>query len=435
VGQTHLECVNGACTQVSGAGNNLCYPVDSSCASEPEPRQILSVSRSSGGSVSSSPGGINCGSVCSKDFSRYITVTLSANPASGYNFDRWEGDCTGSSGCSVFTDRDRSVTAYFTGGGGGGPPPGGQTQCNPPRWSGWQVDACWDENGSGNCGREGDVARWWCQNVCSASTATNYSTAWSSTNGTKYVPSGRECPGCSKVLTSVSCSSGSPQTHKECQNNACVQVAGGGSNQCQTNNDCQSSGTEKVYGYVFIDTDRDGVLDSGEAGFSGSTVYVRNIPDNNVLYSDGTDSNGYYEMWATATNDEVRIQHPIPSGYDGTTDWSFIRALDQYRRVDFGIVASPLPAPVCTFSASPDRLIVSPTFYSTLRWSCQNALSCTINPGNINAAPPSGTQRVSPATSITYTLSCSGPGGSGSWSAPIRVFTFSGGSMREIVPQ
>ena len=40
-------------------------------------------------------------------------VTVTANPNSGYRFDRWSGDCTGSGTCSVTMSVARSVTAHF----------------------------------------------------------------------------------------------------------------------------------------------------------------------------------------------------------------------------------------------------------------------------------------------------------------------------------
>jgi hypothetical protein len=41
-------------------------------------------------------------------------VNVTAAPASGYEFDHWGGDCTGSGACSVTMSTDRSVTAYFS---------------------------------------------------------------------------------------------------------------------------------------------------------------------------------------------------------------------------------------------------------------------------------------------------------------------------------
>ncbi len=41
-------------------------------------------------------------------------VTVTATPASGYNFSGWSGDCSGSGSCVVTMDGDKSVTAKFT---------------------------------------------------------------------------------------------------------------------------------------------------------------------------------------------------------------------------------------------------------------------------------------------------------------------------------
>ena len=41
-------------------------------------------------------------------------VTVSATPATGYNFSGWSGDCSGSGSCVVTMDGDKSVTARFT---------------------------------------------------------------------------------------------------------------------------------------------------------------------------------------------------------------------------------------------------------------------------------------------------------------------------------
>ena len=60
---------------------------------------------SSGGTVS--PEGTT-----SYDASTQVTVT--ATPASGYNFSGWSGDCSGSGSCVVTMDGDKSVTAKFT---------------------------------------------------------------------------------------------------------------------------------------------------------------------------------------------------------------------------------------------------------------------------------------------------------------------------------
>jgi Fe-S cluster biogenesis protein NfuA len=65
------------------------------------------------GSVTSSPGGIDCGSTCSADFDHGTVVTLTATPALGSTFTGWSGACTGSGSCVVTMDASKSVTATF----------------------------------------------------------------------------------------------------------------------------------------------------------------------------------------------------------------------------------------------------------------------------------------------------------------------------------
>ncbi|HET6171710.1 MAG TPA: polysaccharide deacetylase family protein, partial [Gaiellales bacterium] len=68
-----------------------------------------------GGSVTSSPAGIDCGITCGGDFTNGATVTLSASAAAGSRFTGWTGACSGSSAtCTVSLDVARSVTAIFT---------------------------------------------------------------------------------------------------------------------------------------------------------------------------------------------------------------------------------------------------------------------------------------------------------------------------------
>jgi len=81
----------------------------------PAQTYTLSVSVSGSGMVTSSPAGIDCGTDCSEAYAYDTPVTLTASPAPGSLFTRWEGDCTGTSPtCSVRMTQARSVTAVFT---------------------------------------------------------------------------------------------------------------------------------------------------------------------------------------------------------------------------------------------------------------------------------------------------------------------------------
>ncbi len=77
-----------------------------------------------GGSVTSNPSGIDCGSICSAPFNsgKQVTITATANPSS--TFTGWSGACTGTQpACQVSMTGPQSVTANFI----EGFPPGAPT--------------------------------------------------------------------------------------------------------------------------------------------------------------------------------------------------------------------------------------------------------------------------------------------------------------------
>ncbi len=79
-------------------------------------RKSLTVSRlgTGTGTVTSSPGGISCGSVCSAAFNQNTSVTLTATTPANNVFAGWSGACTGSgSTCTVSLANDASVSATF----------------------------------------------------------------------------------------------------------------------------------------------------------------------------------------------------------------------------------------------------------------------------------------------------------------------------------
>jgi LmbE family N-acetylglucosaminyl deacetylase len=78
-------------------------------------RHALSVTKAGagGGTVTSSPAGIDCGSSCSASFDHGTEVTLSAAAAGGSRFAGWSGACTGAGACKVTISAAKSVGAEF----------------------------------------------------------------------------------------------------------------------------------------------------------------------------------------------------------------------------------------------------------------------------------------------------------------------------------
>jgi hypothetical protein len=78
-------------------------------------RLTLTVTRSGAGTgiVTSSVGGLNCGSICAVDFGQGTSVTVTAVASSGSTFAGWSGACAGTSSCIVVVDAVKTATARF----------------------------------------------------------------------------------------------------------------------------------------------------------------------------------------------------------------------------------------------------------------------------------------------------------------------------------
>lgn len=80
----------------------------------PTGQSVLQINQqgSGSGTVTSSPLGINCGSICSASFTQNGVVTLTASPAAGSAFEGWTGDPDCSDG-RVTMDTGKTCTAFF----------------------------------------------------------------------------------------------------------------------------------------------------------------------------------------------------------------------------------------------------------------------------------------------------------------------------------
>ena len=77
------------------------------------------------------------------------------------------------------------------------------------------------------------------------------------------------------------------------------------------------------------------------------------------------------------------------------------------------------PPPGIAFTASPD--VVAPGQSSTLDWISGGTTSCSASNGWSGTKPTGGNQLVTPSVTTTYTLSCSGPGGTATSSVTVVV--------------
>ncbi len=82
--------------------------------------------------------------------------------------------------------------------------------------------------------------------------------------------------------------------------------------------------------------------------------------------------------------------------------------------------AVPVPAPTVNVSANPAAINQGQS--ATITWAATNATSCSMNPGGSSLAA-NGSQTVAPSSPgvVTYTMTCTGPGGSASGYANVTV--------------
>src|SRR3990172_4467423 len=109
---------------------------------------LLTVTAIGNGSVSSTSGGITCGSTCSFSISLGSTLALQATPTTGSAFAGWSGaGCQGTGSCSITLTTDTSVTAIFV---GSGSSPADKIGVYRPSTGQWIIDR--NGNGALDCG-------------------------------------------------------------------------------------------------------------------------------------------------------------------------------------------------------------------------------------------------------------------------------------------
>ena len=107
-------CTNasGTCTVTMNAAKSVTATFNTSAVTAATPLTVNKAG-SGGGTVTSSPSGIDCGSDCSEAYDKNTIVTLTASANADSTFTGWSGDCSGTGSCTVTMDSAKSVTATF----------------------------------------------------------------------------------------------------------------------------------------------------------------------------------------------------------------------------------------------------------------------------------------------------------------------------------
>ncbi len=126
----------------------------------------------------------------------------------------------------------------------------------------------------------------------------------------------------------------------------------------------------------------------------------------------GGASSGSFTITAPTTPGTYEFRYLLNDGYSDVA------------RSNAVTVAVSTSAPTVSLSASLSS--INPGQSSRLSWSSTNATSCSASGGWSGNKALSGSEDVFPNVSMTFTLSCSGPGGSASQSADVSVATSTG---------
>jgi hypothetical protein len=113
-----LSTWTGACTLTGACSVNMTAARTVGATFAVQRLALTVTAPTNGGTITSNPAGINCGTsgtACTASFDYNTVVALTATPSTGYNFGNWTGDCTGTTNtCSLTMTAARTVGATFT---------------------------------------------------------------------------------------------------------------------------------------------------------------------------------------------------------------------------------------------------------------------------------------------------------------------------------
>lgn len=128
----------------------------------------------------------------------------------------------------------------------------------------------------------------------------------------------------------------------------------------------------------------------------------------------------YFMTDSIALRGDARQLFIMESPNSPKYNWEYTAGLTFLFGGKTAAAPTPLPpaAPTTSLSTAPGSITKGET--ATLSWTSQNASRCEINPG-IGSVSPQGSMTITPVADTTYSLSCSGPGGTSSSTANIAV--------------
>ncbi len=107
-----------------------------------------------------------------------------------------------------------------------------------------------------------------------------------------------------------------------------------------------------------------------------------------------------------------------PPADNTTYSWDLLGLKESFGSGTFTTPNCTLSPPTVSMSANPTTINQGQS--STLNWSSANATGCNIDNG-VGSVAVNGSTSVSPSANTTYTITCSGPGGSAQSSAAVAV--------------
>lgn len=145
-------------------------------------------------------------------------------------------------------------------------------------------------------------------------------------------------------------------------------------------------------------------------------------------YTNSTGGFSYAQLGTVASTGGQWVQFTttftIPTGKTKVAIYQAISragvlTIDDVSLTSETVLPPPAPVPTVTLTASPATITAGQS--STLGWSSTDATACTASGAWTGAKATGGSQVVSPTVTSTYTLTCTGPGGSAAKSATVTL--------------